>query len=152
MFKRKLVVAFLTTINAGVIYVLFNNGITLGNSIITFLFDLFVFTIAISIVYVAPIVFILGISISIGIDKVTNKIRNALIKVISRFLLHAVSGIFVLSLLFFLEGSFPIISDGSDIINLILVSIYPSTLFGLIDLLMKILSNVFGNELKPLSK
>ncbi|WP_117170506.1 hypothetical protein [Paraliobacillus sediminis] len=152
MFKRKLVVALLTTINAGIIYMLFNNGITLENSIISFISDLFVFTILISIVYVAPIVFILGIPISIGIDKVTNKIRNTLTKVVSRFLLHAVSGIIFLSVLFFLQGSLPIISDGGDIINLILVSIYPSTFFGLIDLVMKIPSDVFGNEFKPLSK
>lgn len=145
MFIRKLVVAFLTTINAGVIYMLFNNDITLGNSIITYLSELFVFTALISIVYVSPIVFILGIPISIGIDKVTNKIRNALTKVVCRFLLHAVSGTFVLSLLFLESGSLPIITDGDDIINLILVSIYPSTFFGLIDFLVKMPPYVFEN-------
>lgn len=134
--KKKLLVATITTINAGFLYVLFNNQ-GMETNIIPFLSDLLIFTLLVSITYVAPIVFILGIPISIGIDKLTSFVKNSKVRILIRFPLYPIAGLSITLIFSLISGSSPIFSNVHDIVNFVLASIYPSIFFWLIDSIIK---------------
>ncbi|MBY7141629.1 hypothetical protein KFZ56_00605 [Virgibacillus sp. NKC19-3] len=135
---KKMLTALITTVNVGFIFVLhtYSNEM-LETSIVQFLYDLFIFTALFSFMYFAPVIFLIGIPISIGIDKIIFHIRSSKVKSVIRFLLYPIVGLTIILLISIVKGSWPNLSYTNDMGPLVLASVYPSMFFWLIDRLLQ---------------
>ncbi|WP_139136388.1 hypothetical protein [Oceanobacillus sp. E9] len=138
--KRKLLVALFTSFNTGFIFVLLTEASSSVNStsVYNVLTDLLAATIVVSIVYVAPVIFIIGITLSVIIDKIAAFFNNSAIKNIIEITLYPLLGILIMFLLFtVVGGELPDFKSRDSIISFFWMSIYPSFFFLFVD---KILS------------
>ncbi|WP_449354748.1 hypothetical protein ACUL41_18775 [Virgibacillus natechei] len=121
---KKMLTALITTVNVGFVFVLHTfSKEMLDTSIVQFVSDLFIFTTLFSFMYFAPVIFLIGIPIPIGIDKIIFHIRSSKVKNVISFLLYPIFGLNIILLISVATGSWPILAFRNDIGPFILVSI-----------------------------
>lgn len=137
--KSKLLAACITSFNMGFVFIILteSTGEEFNTAFFTVASEVLLFSFWFSLLYIAPIVFLAGIPASAGIDKITAGITNTEAGNTLRAALHALAGIIIALLTYFiLGGGFPDFNNREMIINFIFLSIYPSVFFWLIDVLV----------------
>ncbi|WP_040977674.1 hypothetical protein [Oceanobacillus jeddahense] len=134
--RKKWLPAIITTINCAFVFMLYAYSTeSADTNLLEYLKNIMLFAFLIIIVYVGPVVFIIGITVSIFIDKIVCKLKNSKVKETVRFLLYLFSGFAVIWFISFITGSgfSPVMTNNYDIGAFILISFYPSTVFWGID-------------------
>lgn len=138
--RRKLLAALVTSLNTGFIFVLFSESKNevIDTSIFKFYSEIIIFSVNITLLFAAPIAFLVGIPTSIGINKLTSTIQNTNFRNVIRCILYPLFGILIILLISILVGGgFPDFANKDVIISFILIAVYPSIVFWLMDTLLK---------------
>lgn len=136
--KSKLLAACITSFNMGFVFIILteSTGEEFNTAFFTVASEVLLFSFWFSLWYIAPIVFLAGIPASAGINKITAGITNTEAGNTLRAVLHALAGIIIALLAYFVLGEgFPDFNNREIVVNFIFLSIYPSIFFWLIDTL-----------------
>ncbi|GIO25030.1 hypothetical protein [Oceanobacillus sp. J11TS1] len=136
LFKMKLIPAIITTLNIGFVNaaIIETASEEFDTSLSIVISELLLGSIVIS-MYAAPVVFLAGILVSMGVDKITLGIDNTGVRNTLNVLLHLIAGIIIALFTFWVLADLPDLTNKEIIINFILLSVYPSLVFWLVDLL-----------------